>query len=250
MDNMASMSRITIEMNKPEYNLSIVPNIQYDYFYVESFLVPFVWNNFPAHQIVFFDSMNVQHTIDIPGGYYDIGRYLSIITQQFTSLDTGGRSYTYDGYDDKSSYIQISADSFSFTISSNIAQQRSGFIGTLFSIAQRVNSGKYSYEPKLLLWSMNLTIQGQGGYDNIQEALLDQQLNLQARSQFTFVVPLSVLDILNGIVSQEYGSFNTCHPLQGARIGSIHIKVTDEFLQPIEIFPQRMYLTLVFYNNK
>lgn len=250
MEAIKSMSRLVIEMNRPEYNLSFNPNIEYNHFYLESIVVPFVFNNMPEHVIQFYDSLFNVHIITIPAGYYVENSYLNILTDYFNDLDTGGRTYVHGVNPDKTSYIEISLDSFQFVILDNIVQQRTGFIGFLASDAQRITSQKFSYEPKLLLISTNFTVLGQGLYDNIAGPISDQKLSISARSQYTFVTPISSLDLVsNGIISHDYGNNNTGMPITNSRIGSVQIKITDELLMPIDIFPQRLYLTIIFYNK-
>jgi hypothetical protein len=253
MIQIKSMSRFVIEMNNNNYNFSINPNISYDYFYVESVNVPFVFDNIPDTEVSFFDTLDVQHIFLIPAGLYNVKYFLDLLIADFNSNESGGQTYSYILNNDNTATISVTGlgSSFAFLILNPITQQRSGFISNpspLFSVNGSITSQKFSYFPKLLLFTMDPAIIGQGNYTNINDPTLNQNLSLSARSQYLFVVPIGELDILGQSISQFYGSNNTTHPLNKARLGAIKISVTDELLKPINIFPQRLYLTLVFYN--
>lgn len=247
------ISRAIIEAQSSQVSFALNPSMAYRECFIESIAVPHIWDDIPSFNCRFEDHLGILHNIFISGGNWPIQDFLQSLINQLNSLDPG---YIFSLFPNFTwSIANPNPGSFNLLFENNIVQQRTGLIGPHQGTSvNAIISQKYNMQSNLLLLEANLTVRGQGtSYDNLTEALLPQERNVGGKSTYVFNLPLGTNDIKERLVSQGrvegwyFGELGVRMPI-ATTTTSIKFSLHDELNLPINIEPQRWYITLNFIN--
>lgn len=250
MDKNYATSRLIITGDRPSVRYEISPSVMYNYVYMESFSLPVIWNNIPDFDIIFVDGAAVSHTIPIEAGSYSIETLVDYIVSQMDILYPAGAPYTPDYFN--SWEIQSTAGEFSLSASSPLAAQRMGLIGVVSSSAGLLLSQLYNMSPTNINIRTNIPIYSQSlSYDNLTPPGIDVISNVKSGSNFfaSLAINTDFSQTADRTPTLNQGAFGTHHKLAHVGINSIDISISDELGMPIDIYPQRWTLVLVFYTS-
>lgn len=253
MKNTYATSRLVITGDSPRVDYTISPSISFNRFYVESFVVPSVWDTLPAFEVNFIDAAFVPHTFSIPGGIYTISSVLTLIVNRMNLSATLGNPYTFSLNANKTWSITATVGTFELSISIPAVSQRLGLIDILASVLTVATSEKYNMSPTSINVQTNIPISTQSvSYTNLTSPAIDVSRNVKDGSSYTFICP-TVNRTADGSsdpanVSIQTESYATQNAIMNGGINNIRIELTDELGVPIDTYPQRWTLVLLFYN--
>lgn len=246
-------SRVILQLSSADQKINIRPNLQYKRVQVEQLSIPHIWYPIPSGTIIFHDSLNVSHTINIPNSASDVITFMNDIKSQLNGLDTGGATYTYAI---NTSYYTISISSsaaqFGFVASRNLALKlglstlsivNPGFYGSDFGSGSTITTGRINFTTQQIFINFSISVVGQGtSFDNLSQPQ-SSPLNDTNNSSYMFNFPVSSMP--GEIETMYLGDYSITYSLtQGQQ--SLHIRVTDEYGNLIDVRPQSMYITLIY----
>lgn len=240
-------TRVIFELRGPNDTINITPNIDYKVFQIESLSIPHIWNYLPADTVEWVDSLGVVTSLPTIAESPSIVM-LSQLATALTTFDTGGAVYTFTLSSVNMTWALTATANFSLNFGAIMAQHLGitnlvspGRYGIVNSNA--LNAGHFFMGTQMIFMRTNLSILGNGtSYDNVTGALED-------RKQTTFNSNI----VLNLPVKSQIGELETWvmedkavkYPLASG-LQSMRITLTDEYGVPIDVSPQRMYLTITY----
>jgi len=251
-----SSSRIILTSDSSVASFNIMPGIQYENYYVESFTIPAVYNNVPDTIVNFIDTASIPHQFVVPAGRYDIDTYMNYIAGVMGSLDTLAATFSVN-IPAKFVWTITSntlAD-FALFVENNIVQQRIGLSGTVLSVAGILESGKFNMGILFIAIESNIPSGSLSvSYKNAAMPNAAIDYNTPSGGSIMFIYPPNSSSPFNGntLNPEHYNGqrVSTVNSTVANVLNSIDIRLRDELGFPIEIAPQRWALTLVFYTGR
>lgn len=245
---MESSSRVQLEVRAPEQNIIIAPNLKYNYFKIESITVPHIWNYIPTGDIVFTDSLGVVTTIPDGNNQPSISNF-ALFAAILTGLDTGGATYTFNLDTNTMTYTLTGTAPYGLTfdrwmaqhagITNEVSPERFGIAG-----ATVLQGNHFFFGTQMLLLRTGLTAIGQGTTeDNYTEPMSAPASQV---SQSNYIINLPVKSAIGMLETFYIGDLSPKYHMAQNPM-SLTIRLTDEFGLPIDVRPQRWYLTLIYY---
>ena len=245
---METTTRVMIELRSPEENILLQPNLSYSHFRIEELSIPHVWNYLPAGNTIFTDSLGVIFNFPYSNQQPAITDFAQLVIAMNT-FDTGGAVYSYAVDLVTMTITFTSTATFGLSFDKWIAQHigvtqslggdRYGFVGLT-----TYTTGHFFFGTQRLLLSTGLQVMGQSTAVSNYTTPMSAKAELTIQNINNIVLPVrSAIGSIETWYLGEYGlGFRTGqNPMQ------LNIKITDEYGLLIDVSPQRMYLTLVYY---
>lgn len=241
-------TRVMLELQSGQENITLAPNLTYEYFKIEQFSAPHVWNYLPAGTTNFTDSLGVVHVLPYPPQQPNAGDLVNLINAMNTS-DTGGATYTLN--------ISSSNMTITFNGSANFGLNFDEWTGQHLGVTSSVGGGRYGFAgvntfttghfffgTQQILITTGLLSVGLGmSYSNITGPLSSAATSTV---QTPHIINLPVKSAIGEVETWYLGDYSPKYKI-GQNPMTLQIKITDEFGRVIDVAPQRMYLTLIYY---
>lgn len=249
VDSMVAATRVQLEIQEPNQNIIIAPNLKYSCFKIESITVPHIWNYIPSGDVVFTDSLGVVTTIPDGNNQPSIANF-ALFAALLTSIDTGGATYTFNLDTTTMTYTLTGSAPYGITFDKWVAQHAGittevtpGRFG--ISGATVLQGNHFFFGTQMLLLRTGLTAVGQGTTeDNYTEPM---SVKTSQVSQSNYIINLPVKSAIGMLETFYIGDLSPKYHM-GQNPMTLNIQLTDEFGLLIDVRPQRWYLTIIYYN--
>ena len=249
MTNLDTSTRVLLELRSSTENITLQPNLSYTHFRVEELSIPHVWNYLPASNTIFTDSLGVIFNFPYPDQQPAMSDFINLINAM-NALDTGGATYTfvYNSLTMTLTFSSTATFGLSFDqwsaqhigITQSLGGGRFGFAGLT-----TYTTGHFFFGTQRLLFSTGLQAIGESNAVSNYTGPSTVAVNFTVQNVNNLVLP--VRSAIGEVETWYLGEFGL-----GFRTGQnpmqLNVKITDEYSLPIDVAPQRMYLTLVYYN--